>query len=1141
MLRLLRAGAATAAVAALALLLASPAGAKPRPTAPLEPSGPVDAEIFVDKVENLPEGFIKGVDVSSVIALEESGVVFRDAKGKPRDLFRLLADAGVTDVRIRVWNDPFDAVGNGYGGGTVDAARAVEIGKRATKAGLGVLVDFHYSDFWADPGKQQAPKAWAGLSTAEKADAVEAYTAATLRKMRKAKVDVRMVQVGNETNNGVAGVTGWDGMAQIFSAGSRAVRAVYPAALVALHFTNPETAGRYAGYAAALDARGVDYDVFASSYYPFWHGSLDNLTAVLSDVAEDYDKQVMVAETSWVSTLEDGDGHPNVIDQPAEATAYPVSAQGQARAVADVIQAVADVGEAGIGVYYWEPTWLPVGTPAQLERNKVLWERHGSGWASSFAGEYDPDDAGVWYGGSAWENQALFDFDGTPLPSLNVFRYVDTGAVTDLAVEAVEHPVLTFEDGEAVTMPATVEVSFNDGSTVDEAVAWSGSEAFIAGPGEYAVSGTTASGYPTVATVTVLAENLVVNGDFEQGDALPGWALEADPWPSTFWVKHEVGSQNLRGEWAVNVYDGAAYEVEMKQTITDLPPGEYHLSAAAHGVAALSLNLYAWASDSPGGNADFSLTGWAAWDEPGFDVTVGASGVLTIGIWGSGEAGAWGWIDDVTLTRAATSTIDTSALAGLVHRAEAVSRDVYTPESLAMLDAALEAAHNVLASSRPVQEDVDQVTLALEAALAGLTLIDGATPPDPAIAPVAVEAVLGEEIPLPAEVTVTAYDGTDSTEAVAWSGSIAWITSPGVYSVSGTTAGGWKATATVTVVDGDLLANPGFEAVDDAGEPDVAPWSLVADPWPETFWVLADDWSPVGKQAVNVWDDAPWAFAVTQEVALPAGAYVLTAGAHGEDVTDADLAVALVASIDGAERSAPFSLTGWGAWDYPELVLEVPDGATVTVGARGSGGAGDYVWIDDFSITPVASDVDTAALADAVDEAESLDRDAHDAAALAAVDQALEIARIVLAADRPTQDQVDAAAAQLTAALDALGEIPAPCTVSYRVTDARGGFRATLQLRNDTATTMRGWWLAWDFAGDEQLTSAEPGDYLQAGSRVVLVDSSRTAELRPGRAVTVRLAGASEEGAVPVDAFTLNGKECAVASSLGRAVTHRGR
>ncbi|MDF2555648.1 MAG: arabinogalactan endo,4-beta-galactosidase, partial [Microbacterium sp.] len=381
------------AVGALTLGAAPPAAAAP--------GDPVPAGITVPRVDGLSDEFITGVDVSSVLALEASGVVFRDETGAPGDLFALLADAGVSDVRIRVWNDPFDAAGNGYGGGNNDVTRAVEIGERATAAGLGVLVDFHYSDFWADPAKQQAPKAWTALTVPEKAEAVTAFTAEAMTDFAAAGVDVRMVQIGNETNNGIAGVTGWDGMAQIFSAGAAAVRATAPDALVALHFTNPERAGSYANIAAQLATRGVDYDVFASSYYPFWHGTTANLTTALRQIADTYGKRVMVAETSWAYTLEDGDGHGNVIDLPGEATQYPVSVQGQATAIRDVVQAVSDVGDAGIGVFYWEPAWLPVGPPEQIAQNRLLWERDGSGWASSFAGEYDPDDAGEWFGGSA--------------------------------------------------------------------------------------------------------------------------------------------------------------------------------------------------------------------------------------------------------------------------------------------------------------------------------------------------------------------------------------------------------------------------------------------------------------------------------------------------------------------------------------------------------------------------------------------------------------------------------------------------------------------------------------------------------------------------------------------------------------------
>ncbi|MEH3089126.1 MAG: glycosyl hydrolase 53 family protein [Microbacterium arborescens] len=530
---------------------------------------PVESTITVPRVENLPADFATGADVSSVIALEQSGVVFRDAGGQPGDLFEILHDAGVTDIRVRVWNDPFDADGNGYGGGDVDVTRAVEIGRRATAAGMGVLVDFHYSDFWADPAKQQAPRAWAGMTVDEKAVATGDFTRDALERFRDAGVDVEMVQVGNETNGGIAGVTGWDDMSRIFAAGSAAVREVDPDALVALHFTNPERAGFYATVARELDARDVDYDVFASSYYPFWHGTPENLTAVLSDVATTYGKKVLVAETSWAHTLEDGDGHPNVVKTAADATQYPVSAQGQATAFRDVVQAVADVGDAGLGVFSWEPAWLPVGPPSALAANKLLWERDGSGWASSYAGAYEPEDAGRWFGGSAWDNQALFDADGMPLASLRMFSYVRTGAVAPRTVTDVERIVRTIEDGEPIDLPATVAVSYSDGSREQETVTWSPRPEDGAGIGVHTFTGTTQAGHVTTATVTVVGRNALRNGGFEDAD-------------TSMWHASGTGltvratDDPRSGTYSTHFYADEPYEFTLEQHVVVTKPGDLH-------------------------------------------------------------------------------------------------------------------------------------------------------------------------------------------------------------------------------------------------------------------------------------------------------------------------------------------------------------------------------------------------------------------------------------------------------------------------------------------------------------------------------------------------------------------------------------
>jgi arabinogalactan endo-1,4-beta-galactosidase len=951
---------------AVTVMVASVIGtAAASPAAAVVEDGPVDAGIVVDKVDGLPEDFINGVDVSSVIALEESGVVFRDATGQPADLFDVLADAGITDVRVRVWNDPFDAEGHGYGGGNTDVARAVEIGQRATAAGLKVLVDFHYSDFWADPGKQQAPKAWANFTVAEKADAVEAFTTDGLRQFAAAGVDVRMVQVGNETNNAVAGVSGWDGMSQIFSAGSRAVRAVLPDALVAVHFTNPETTDRYANYAAELSNRGVDYDVFASSYYPFWHGSLENLTSVLSHVASTYGKKVVVAETSWARTLEDGDGHGNVIDLASEATTYPVSVQGQATAVRDVIDAVVNVGAAGIGVYYWEPAWLPVGPPDEIEAHTVLWETYGSGWATSYAGEYDPEDAGVWYGGSAWDNQSLFASDGTPLESLNVFAYARTGAVAPREVVSVEQVSLALTEGEPIALPATVEVAYNDGSIEQQPVTWSSAVEWISGPGSYTVSGATSAGLAASASIEVNALNHLRNSGFEDADTSmwtttgPGVTVRATDDPHS-------------GTRSAHFYSGSAYSMTVSQHVTGLPAGTYVASAflQGDGEAADSVVQLALSSEASSASAPFAMNGWSNWSNPVTGaVTVAEGGSATVTFSASLPAGAWGTIDDFELVRAPEAGADTSALESAVSRAAAITRSVYTGASLAVLDDAVEVANVVLGADTPVQADVDAALALVDAALDGLVL-DG-EPPAPTVSPVTITVVDFDPIELPATVTVTRYDGTTEEQGVAWSAEdLAAISGPGVYTVNGTTSEGLAATATVTVTERNWVRNGSFE------DADVSMWNLTG----TGASIGATGDAADGDRAVSFWLDRAYSGSVSQELTgLPAGTYVLSATTQGGDAKPGDsLELSATTRPGGHHRaasgagdngatgrdragqaatltvSAPLELGGWQQFRTGTTnEFTVEDGRVVTVAFTWSLSAGAWGTFDDVRLVRV--------------------------------------------------------------------------------------------------------------------------------------------------------------------------------------------
>ncbi|MFT3796850.1 glycosyl hydrolase 53 family protein [Microbacterium sp.] len=1005
---------------------------------------PVSAGITVPKVENLPDDFISGVDVSSVLSLEESGVVFRDDDGQPADLFDVLKEHGITDVRVRVWNDPYDADGHGYGGGEVDVARAVEIGERATAAGLGVLVDFHYSDFWADPGKQKAPKAWKDLSVADKAAAVRDYTTDALAQFADAGVDVEMVQVGNETNNGVAGVTGWANMAQIFSAGSAAVREVFPDALVALHFTNPETAGRYAGYAANLAAAGVDYDVFASSYYPYWHGTLANLTSVLKNVADTYGKKVMVAETSWAYTLEDGDGHGNTIDLPSEATQYPVSVQGQASAVRDVIQAVASVGSAGIGVFYWEPAWLPVGTPAQLAQNKLLWERDGSGWASSYAGEYDPDDAGQWYGGSAWDNQALFAFDGTPLESLDVFAYARTGAIAPRAVTSVEQPAITVQDGATIALPQSVTLTYNDGSTEQDAVTWSEAADFISGPGTYAIAGTTASGHQTTATVTVLAVNLLRNPGFEDADV-------------SMWTKTGSGltiratDDPRTGTRSAHFYAASAFSFTLSQKVTGLAAGTYRASAALQGDGenASSVMTIALSSAAGSASAPFELNGWKAWSTPTTDaVTVPANGTATVTITVSLPAGAWGTIDDVVLTRAASGA-DTTALRAAVDRAKALDRTIVTAASLAPLDAALVIADVVLASAAPDASMVAAALSRVQNAWEGLVL-SGAEPA-PVVVPVTRTVVEGDAVTLPAEVDVRRWNGSVQIQSVTWADVLGQIGSTGQYTISGTTSQGLAATATVTVTARQWVRNPGFE------QTDVSMWEVTG----TGAAIGATTDAAAGSRAVSFWAGTAYAFAVTQSITgVTPGTYTLAATAQGDGEGATDQLRVQATTATGT-TSAPLALDGWQAWrtaTTPEFTVGADGVLTVAVTASLS--AGTWGTVDALQLVRAGDRVDTTALAASADDLAGLAAADYTEWSYAPVPLAIQRARIVVVADWPTT-------AQVTAATDALAQ--ARAGLVRRDADSATAVPAKGVLSNDNGwdtgladgdytVTMNLWW-----------------------------------------------------------------------------------
>ena len=622
------------------------------------PEGPEESTIFVEPVDGISDDFYRGMDASAVLALENSGVKYYNFDGKEQDVFMTLAQAGVNYIRLRVWNDPYDENGNGYGGGNNDVATAIALGQRATKYGMKVCIDFHYSDFWADPKKQFVPKAWEGMDIEEKSDALYNFTLESLTQLLDAGVNVGMVQIGNEINNGMSGETDVANVRKLLTAGSKAVREAAANSgkeiLVAVHYTNIDDMKKLDTLLTGLQVKEIDYDIVGLSFYPYWHGTIEDLKNAIIHIRDTYGKKVYVAENAYCYTAEDGDGSANSVEGTDDlAEGYSASVQGQANEVRDVCAAASEAGAEG--VFYWEGTWIPVG-PADAD-NSDLWEKYGSGWASSYASGYDPKDAGQYYGGCSWDNQAMFDFTGHPLASLNVFKYLKYGATAPLAVDSIPAVTVACNIGTDPELPDTVSVIYNDRSEAQVPVIWNTDDVAAIDTengGNFTVSGTLEDGTEVTAAVTVDRINYVQNPSFEDSDTsmwTVNYSGETDP------TDYQVKAADAHsGEVAFHFWSGSAdMDFSIEQSFTDLEPGTYELSAFSQGGDLsddASMDLYALI-DGKELTAPFKLTTYADWQNPAIPEIKVTDGSLTIGVRYKCNVNSWGTLDDVTLYKIA--------------------------------------------------------------------------------------------------------------------------------------------------------------------------------------------------------------------------------------------------------------------------------------------------------------------------------------------------------------------------------------------------------------------------------------------------------------------------------------------------------
>ena len=341
-----------------------------------------------------------GADLSYLNQLDDNGAKFFDS-GKQKDAINIFKDHGANLVRIRLWHTPNWQIPVTGGKIYSDLADAERLIRRAKAAGMAVNLDLHYSDDWADPQKQETPAAWKNLPLSILKDSVYRYTFSVLQYLAAKNLIPEMIQIGNETNNGMLWPVGQiingdaTNFAVLLNSGIKAVRDFSVNAnikpQIIIHEAQLQTAGYWSGL---LTKAGVkDYDILGLSHYSKW-STVNTMSAIRDTIAmlvNQTKKQVMVVEAGYPWTGDNADTYNNLFSPTDFVTGYPLTKENQLQYMKDLVQAIMDGG--GKGIMYWEPEWI---TSSMKDR---------------------------WGTGSSWENLALFDFQGNVLPAMDFMRF----------------------------------------------------------------------------------------------------------------------------------------------------------------------------------------------------------------------------------------------------------------------------------------------------------------------------------------------------------------------------------------------------------------------------------------------------------------------------------------------------------------------------------------------------------------------------------------------------------------------------------------------------------------------------------------------------------------------------------------------
>jgi arabinogalactan endo-1,4-beta-galactosidase len=299
------------------------------------------SKVYSGPATGSDNSFVKGADISWLPQMEATGYKFYNDQGVEQDCFQILKDHGINTIRLRTFVNPSNDKASGH----CSKEETVAMALRAQKWGLRVMIDFHYSDSWADPGKQNKPAAWVGHDFAQLLNDVYDYTADVMSALKISDVTPEWVQVGNEIPGGMiypeGSSTNFAQLTQLINKGYDAIKAVSPSSKVILHIDQGNNNSRFRWWFDNAKQNGAKYDVIGLSYYPYWlEGSpdftlsIDDLGNNMIDMASRYGKEVMVVEVGGEDS------------KPQNTCDMLIAVQKKVKAVPQ---------SRGLGVIYWEP------------------------------------------------------------------------------------------------------------------------------------------------------------------------------------------------------------------------------------------------------------------------------------------------------------------------------------------------------------------------------------------------------------------------------------------------------------------------------------------------------------------------------------------------------------------------------------------------------------------------------------------------------------------------------------------------------------------------------------------------------------------------------------------------------------------